>query len=173
MRILALAFCLFACDPAFSADGERPKSFTISETIQEVLEKGRDKPVSSDETEALGLSGELPSKALRLRESESPDGQEHFFKVLYKPDEAGVTQPTNLIWLVKKRRMEGEEKYFDATAFLVALNGKLLGAASWSGKSHEASATKLSITSPKVKKAFAAERKFCLTDGMFSRYDTR
>lgn len=122
--------------------------------------------------EALGLSGEPTSKALRLRQSESPDQQEHFFKVLFRTED-GKDEASYIIWEVSKTNKVGADKFFDSMAFLIDPAGNLKAAANWKGQTHKTVAKKLSVGSARVKKAFASEKKFCLTDGIFSKYDSR
>ena len=174
MRKIFLAVCLLtAALPAFSADEETPKSRTLDELVETVLKNGIDRPVNSDVAESLGLSGEVPTKAVRYKASESPDKWDHAFHVIYAPDAEGEPKSDQLIWVAGKKKTVAGEKHVELMNFLVGVDGKLLAASSVNGLANKTPAIKMDIASSKTKKAFAKEKKFYLTDSLSLEFSTK
>jgi len=155
------------------ATPDKPKSRSLDDFIQDVMKNGSDRPIDSNTAGGVGLSGEIPSKAVRYKSSIAPDKRQHAFQILYRTTTEGKLEPTYLLWSNEKNRKVGSEKYFDDTDFLVSINGELKAAASYNGKVNATLPQKLNIKSAKVKEAFVLEKQFYLTDSVSLGYSTK
>jgi hypothetical protein len=181
-KYLLAALLLLPCLPVYAEDAapaapqvtsEKPKSRSLDAFVQEVLTNGRDRTMNSDTTGAVGLSGDMPSKAIRYKASISPDQRGHAFHILYQTTSDGKLETTNMIWISEKKQTVGSDQYFDSMNFLVSMTGELKAAASFKGKVNNTLPVKLNIKSAKVKEAFAAEKRFYLADSVPLEYSTK
>jgi hypothetical protein len=180
----ALAFCLGL---AAAADQTNPqavtvpitmtlvnkKTRTLEEFTQEVLGAGLDHKVGPPVTDALGLPGEVKTKAVRYRYSALADKREHAFYVIYETATKGKPEPTGLIWGITKRSMDGGAKRIEITDYLVSLEGELKAAAILGGTKGGMKTDRLDIGAVNVQSAFDAEKRFYLHDATAVKYSAK
>jgi hypothetical protein len=177
------ALCLLLAAPAARAadavtvpvilNSGPPKTRSLPDFTQEVLSVGADHKVGPPVTDALGLPGEVKTKAIRFKHSAMADKREHAFYVIYETATQGKPTPTGLIWGITKRSMEGSDKRIEITDYLVSLEGELKAAAILGGIKGKVKMDPLDVGADNVKLAFAAERKFYLQETLRLKYSTK
>ncbi|MCX5788793.1 MAG: hypothetical protein NTX64_09865 [Elusimicrobia bacterium] len=134
MRIIAIttALLLFGLQiPWLAAEeesiGQSPaKSRTLQEVIELAQVQGKEDALNSGTANLMGLGNvPIPTKGLRYKQKESPDGSEHGFSLLFAPDDAQRTKPTHLDLSVGKATKRNNVWEVDGYVFVATLDGEL------------------------------------------------
>lgn len=155
--LLLIANCLSAQTTDTKTLRATTSAYDLPRLVDLTLRVGRDKKIGAPMADNLGFKSEPTTKGLRHKRTDSPDGSEHLFEVVYTSTINPRATSTDIV-LCKTTVIEsGDTKNVDGACYRATLNSKLKRAVHSSGKVGEVEQMALSIKAKETRDGFAAE----------------
>lgn len=162
--------------PVSAKDKEKkaPAARTWKNVVDYVLANGADRKLKMPGTKLLGFdSEEVPTKALRYKSDDSPDGKGHAIHVISTLDKDGKPSPREIVLGNRVAVTRGGVKYIDDFIVRTDLNGKLISAATLKGPATNPVEAIIPVDSTETVSGFKGEQRIHLNTMDFVKFSDK
>jgi len=174
LTLIILASLIGFGVPVSAKEKNAPAARTWKNVVDYVLANGADRKLKLPGTKLLGYdSEEVPTKALRYKSDDSPDGKGHAIYVISALDKDGKSSPKEMI--LGNRIAVTKDGVKSINDFIVRtdLNGKIISAATLKGPASKPIETILLVDSPEVAAGFKGEQMIHLKTMDFNKFSSK
>ncbi len=160
--------------PVSAKEKKAPAARTWKNVVDYVLANGADRKIKLPGSKLLGYdSEEVPTKALRYKSDDSPDGKGHAIYVISALDKDGKSSPKDMV--LGNRIAVTKDGVKSINDFIVRtdLNGKIISAATLKGPATSPIETILPVDSAEVIAGFRGEQTIHLKTMDFNKFSSK